>query len=145
MYFPESIKFIFDTLENCGYECFAVGGCVRDSIMGITPKDWDFTTNATPQEISESFSNYKLLTIGSKFGTIGVIADNKTYEITTYRTDGDYLDSRHPDTVCFSSNIEDDLIRRDFTINSMAYSKEIKKMILKMILRKFLKSQMKTL
>lgn len=122
MFIPDNIKFIFEKLENKGYECFAVGGCVRDSFMGITPDDWDFTTNATPDKIAECFSDYRLITVGSKFGTIGVIDKGKTYEITTFRADGEYNDSRHPDFVSFSDDIEDDLVRRDFTINSMAYN-----------------------
>ncbi len=122
IWIPEKTRFIFEILEKNEYECFAVGGCVRDSLMNIIPDDWDFTTNATPDEIIECFKDYKLITVGQKYGTIGVVCNNSVYEITTFRKDGVYSDSRHPDTIEFSPNIEDDLVRRDFTINSMAYN-----------------------
>ena len=119
---PDKCKLIFDKLNNSGFECFAVGGCVRDTLMGKTPDDWDFTTNATPDEISACFKEYKLIDIGKDFGTICVVIDHEPFEITTYRCDGRYNDSRHPESVTFSSTIEDDLSRRDFTMNSIAYS-----------------------
>lgn len=119
---PDDAKLIIDTLESSGHECFAVGGCVRDSILGKAVNDWDFTTSATPDEILESFNSYTTVDIGKKYGTICVVINGKNYEITTYRTEGDYSDSRHPDSVSFSNKLTDDLSRRDFTVNAMAYN-----------------------
>lgn len=113
-------NFVFDKLESNGFECYAVGGCVRDFLLGIKPNDVDFTTNATPDEILDCFKNYKTFELGKKYGTISVLNNGKIYEITTYRVDGTYADSRHPDKVEFSRNLKDDLSRRDFTINAMA-------------------------
>ena len=121
---PSKTDFIFEKLNKNGFECFAVGGCVRDLILGYNPKDFDFTTNAKPEEIKTCFSEYKTLDIGEKYGTITVINEDESYEITTYRVDGDYNDSRHPDFVEFSGNICDDLSRRDFTVNSIAYNEK---------------------
>lgn len=121
---PDYCKFIFEKLENSGFECYAVGGCVRDSIMGFEPDDWDFSTNAKPENICDIFSSYKLIEIGKKFGTICVVSENRTFEITTFRNDGAYTDNRHPDEVLFCNNIQDDLSRRDFTVNSIAYSEK---------------------
>ena len=118
----ENAKFIIDRLQSCGYECYAVGGCVRDSLRGITPHDWDFTTSALPDEIESAFADCKTADIGKRYGTIAVILDGKPYEITTYRVDGGYSDSRHPDEVSFSGRLSDDLARRDFTVNAMAYN-----------------------
>ncbi|MBQ8001045.1 MAG: CCA tRNA nucleotidyltransferase [Ruminococcus sp.] len=119
---PDKCKLIFNILENNGFECFAVGGCVRDSIMGNEPNDWDFTTNALPDDICRCFSDYPTIDIGREYGAICVVIDSEPFEITTYRFDGVYSDSRHPDSVSFSRNITEDLARRDFTINSIAYS-----------------------
>ena len=119
---PGKCRFVFEKLNKNGYECFAVGGCVRDALMGRKPNDWDFTTNALPDEITECFKEYKTIEVGKDYGTIAVISEGETYEITTYRCDGEYTDSRHPDSVTFTKSITDDLKRRDFTINSMAYS-----------------------
>ncbi|MBQ4568844.1 MAG: CCA tRNA nucleotidyltransferase [Ruminococcus sp.] len=119
---PQKCKIIFEIFEKNGYECFAVGGCVRDALMGKVPADWDFTTNALPDDILRLFSEFKTIEVGKKYGTIAVVINNECFEITTYRVDGTYSDSRHPDYVQFSSSIEEDLSRRDFTINSMAYS-----------------------
>lgn len=116
-------KFIFEILENSGFECYAVGGCVRDVLLNIEPHDIDITTNATPDEILECFKNYRTFELGKKFGTISVMNDNEIFEITTYRIDGKYNDSRHPDKVEFSRNLNDDLARRDFTVNAMAMDK----------------------
>lgn len=113
-------KFIFDILENSGYECYAVGGCVRDMLLGLEPHDIDFTTNATPDEILGCFKDFKTFELGKKYGTISVLKDGELFEITTYRVDGKYTDSRHPDKVEFSRNLKDDLSRRDFTVNAMA-------------------------
>lgn len=117
-------SFIFDELNKSGFECFAVGGCVRDVLLSKAPHDFDFTTNASPDEILACFKDYKTYELGKKYGTISVIKDNEVFEITTYRIDGNYKDSRHPERVEFSSNIYDDLSRRDFTVNAMAMDRE---------------------
>ena len=119
---PDNAKFIMERLQGSGFDCYAVGGCVRDSLRGAEPHDWDFTTSAEPDEIERVFADCKTVTIGKKFGTIAVILDGRMWEITTYRVDGGYSDSRHPDEVCFSKNLADDLARRDFTVNAMAYN-----------------------
>ncbi len=119
---PDDAKLIISTLEDNGFECFAVGGCVRDSILEKTVNDWDFTTSATPDEILKSFDSYTTVDIGKKYGTICVVVNGKNYEITTYRTEDNYTDSRHPDSISFSKNLLDDLSRRDFTVNAMAYN-----------------------
>ncbi len=119
---PPKCNLIFEILINAGFQCYAVGGCVRDSIMGRIPSDWDFTTDALPSEIERCFSEYKTLDIGKEFGTITVIIGDDSFEITTFRCDGEYTDSRHPDSVIFTSSVIDDLSRRDFTMNSIAYS-----------------------
>ncbi len=119
---PSPVLLIINTLEKAGFECYVVGGCVRDSLSKREVNDWDFTTSASPDEIQKCFCDYTTIDIGKDFGTICVVIDGKNYEITTYRTDGDYSDSRHPDSVSFSKNLSDDLSRRDFTINAMAYN-----------------------
>lgn len=119
---PSTIECVLSTLENSGYECYIVGGCVRDFLMNKTPHDYDVTTSATPDQIKECFRCYKVIETGIKHGTVTVIIDDKSIEITTYRIDGDYKDNRHPERVEFSKNIEDDVKRRDFTVNSIAYS-----------------------
>ena len=119
---PYNARFIIDRLQQSGYSCYAVGGCVRDSIIGRQPADWDFTTSALPEEIERVFSDCRTLDFGTQFGTIGVILDNEQYEVTTYRIDGEYSDARHPDSVSFSTSLKDDLSRRDFTVNAMAYN-----------------------
>lgn len=115
---------VFQLLEKNSFESYLVGGCVRDSLVGRTPKDWDFTTNATPEEITCVFetAEYKVVPTGIKHGTVSVIVDSEVFEITTFRIDGDYSDGRHPETVEFASSIEEDLSRRDFTMNSIAYN-----------------------
>lgn len=123
-FIPKKCQFIIDILRKNGYECFAVGGCVRDTILGRVPSDWDFTTNAKPAEILDCFRDYRTIDVGKRFGTIAVVSNDEVYEITTYRIDGVYSDSRHPDEVIFSTTVEGDLARRDFTINSIAYSDE---------------------
>ncbi len=111
---------ILNLLEKEGYEAYIVGGCVRDSIMGRTFHDTDITTNALPDEIMKVFREYKTIPTGIKHGTVTVIADGTPYEITTYRIDGKYTDSRRPDNVEFTTNLREDLARRDFTINAVA-------------------------
>lgn len=122
MQIPEKAKIIFQLLENSGYECYLVGGCVRDMLMGKTPHDIDITTNATPEEIKEVFNDYHTLDIGAKHGTITVMLEKEAVEITTYRKESAYTDGRHPDSVTFTRNINDDLSRRDFTCNAIAYN-----------------------
>lgn len=124
MYLPDYIKTILDKLSAKGYEAYVVGGCVRDYLLGQCPKDYDVTTSALPEQIIECFSDYKLLTNGLKHGTVTVIINNLPVEITTYRIDGDYKDHRHPEKVEFTSSLKEDLSRRDFTINAMAYSEK---------------------
>lgn len=119
---PDDVRLIINKLNDNGYDAFVVGGCVRDAILGIEPKDWDITTSAKPSEIKECFNNYHIITIGEKHGTIGVVINKKVYEVTTYRVDGDYTDNRHPDNIEFTDKIEEDLSRRDFTVNAMAYN-----------------------
>lgn len=121
---PNNVDKILNMLNNAGYEAFAVGGCVRDAMLGIEPNDWDITTSAQPAEIKEVFSSCRTINIGEAHGTIGVLIDDVVYEITTYRIDGDYADKRHPDSVSFAKTIEEDLSRRDFTVNAMAYNNE---------------------
>ncbi len=120
--YPENVIKIASLLRENGFEAYAVGGCIRDSLMGRVPADWDLTTNATPDEMLEIFSRANVRTIptGLKHGTVSVLLDNNTYECTTYRIDGEYNDSRHPENVTFTRNIGDDLGRRDFTINALA-------------------------
>lgn len=122
MKIPTKVTQILDRLESNGFEAFVVGGCVRDSILGISPADWDVCTSAFPEDVQAVFSDFFVIPTGLKHGTVTVILDNMQVEITTYRRDGMYLDHRHPDSVCFTSNIQEDLKRRDFTINAMAYS-----------------------
>lgn len=119
---PKTAEYIIDKLYERGFECYAVGGCIRDSLSGRYPHDWDFTTNAAPDEIISCFSEHRVIDIGKKYGTICVVINNENFEITTYRTDGSYADSRHPDSVAFSRDLVDDLSRRDFTINALAYN-----------------------
>lgn len=121
-FLPENVKKIIGTLESSGYEAYAVGGCVRDAVLGKTPKDYDIATSALPEQVKECFGNFKIAEIGIKHGTVTVFTDGGSVEVTTYRTDGNYADRRRPDSVSFSSKIEDDLARRDFTVNAMAYN-----------------------
>lgn len=120
---PKSVKIIIDVLENNGYEAFAVGGCVRDTILNRNPQDWDITTSALPHQVKELF--YKTLDTGIQHGTLTVMIQRVGYEVTTYRIDGEYSDSRHPESVEFTSDLIEDLKRRDFTINAMAYNPRV--------------------
>ena len=117
---PNNVQFIIDTFYNNNYEAFMVGGCVRDCLLGLTPKDYDITTSALPN-ITESLFE-KTIPTGIKHGTVTVVLDNENLEVTTYRTEGNYLDNRHPESVEFVSNIREDLSRRDFTVNALAYN-----------------------
>lgn len=119
---PAYINTAIKLLENSGFKAFAVGGCVRDSIMGRVPNDWDMTTSASPEETMKVFESFRVIPTGLKHGTITVIIDGNPIEITTMRIDGEYHDNRRPDTVQFTSDIVKDLSRRDFTVNAMAYN-----------------------
>ncbi|MGN1315752.1 MAG: CCA tRNA nucleotidyltransferase [Acutalibacteraceae bacterium] len=121
---PDNVRIILNRLKNAGFEAFCVGGAVRDTIMGLTPGDWDVTTSALPEEIEKVFSDFKTVDTGLKHGTLTVIIDKIPYEVTTFRIDGEYADNRHPENVTFTSNLSDDLARRDFTINALAYNEE---------------------
>ena len=116
---PEDVKFIIRKLNEYGYEAYAVGGCVRDSIIHRVPGDWDITTNARPEQVKAVF--YRTIDTGIKHGTVTIMLHGVGYEVTTYRIDGEYEDSRHPKSVEFTASLEEDLKRRDFTINAMAY------------------------
>ena len=118
---PQAPKRALNILNENGYESYVVGGCVRDSLLGDSPKDWDITTNALPEETEKCFIGYKIIETGLKHGTITVMIDKEPLEITTYRIDGEYLDNRRPESVEFTSDIKEDLSRRDFTVNAMAY------------------------
>ena len=122
MYIPSPVMELMDRLEGRGFECWAVGGCVRDHLMGIRPHDYDCCAAATPEEMLEIFADRQLVLAGLKHGTVGVVTDFGVVEITTFRTEGGYADSRHPDWVKFVRNLREDLARRDFTVNAMAYS-----------------------
>jgi len=122
MRLPAAAALCIRTLEQAGFRAYAVGGCVRDALLGLTPHDYDLCTNALPQETAVLFAGYRLVRSGEKHGTIGVVMDGEVYEITTFRTEGGYADSRHPDWVKFVPSVEEDLARRDFTVNAMAYS-----------------------
>ncbi|EGW40612.1 HDIG domain-containing metalloprotein [Desulfosporosinus sp. OT] len=113
---------IMDILESRGYEAFAVGGCVRDLILGKVPKDWDITTNALPEQMLAMFEDYHTIPTGLKHGTITVVLDHEPFELTTYRVDGVYSDNRRPDTIAYTSSLTEDLARRDFTMNAIAYN-----------------------
>ena len=118
---PPSVLFAIERLESAGFEAYAVGGCVRDSLLGRVPNDWDITTSARPEQTAACFSDLRTIETGIQHGTLTVLVDGEPLEITTYRRDGAYADNRHPISVTFSSHIEDDLSRRDFTVNAMAY------------------------
>lgn len=117
---PEKVNTIIETLQSHGYEAYAVGGCVRDSLLGRTPGDWDITTSAMPEETKSLFSH--TFDTGIEHGTVTVLLDREGFEVTTYRIDGKYEDSRHPSEVTFTRSLKEDLLRRDFTINAMAYN-----------------------
>lgn len=119
---PKNVLLIISKLELSGFECFVVGGCVRDMLLGIQPKDFDLTTNAKPKQIIDVFREYRIIDTGIKHGTVAVLIDKEIYEITTYRIDGDYEDNRHPANIRFTASLKEDLSRRDFTVNAMAYN-----------------------
>lgn len=122
MEFPQWVRECLDRLEQAGYAAYAVGGCVRDACLGLTPHDYDLCTQALPEETCAVFQDRKLVLAGMKHGTVGVVTDQGVVEITTFRAEGSYGDNRHPDWVKFVPDVEADLARRDYTINAMAYS-----------------------
>ena len=117
---PPAVDRIINKLEENGFEAYAVGGCVRDTLLGREPEDWDITTSAKPQEVKRIFP--RTIDTGIQHGTVTVMIDHKGYEVTTYRIDGEYEDGRHPKSVAFTPSLTEDLKRRDFTINAMAYN-----------------------
>lgn len=119
---PPKVIYIIDMLNRYGFEAYAVGGCIRDSILARTPEDWDITTSATPVQVKTLF--WRTVDTGIEHGTVTVLLDKDTFEVTTYRIDGKYEDCRHPREVTFTASLEEDLKRRDFTINAMAYNDE---------------------
>lgn len=119
---PDKARYIVNTIQAAGYEAYVVGGCVRDSLLGRVPQDWDITTSARPEQIKALFP--RTIDTGLQHGTVTVMQDREGFEVTTYRIDGEYEDSRHPKEVVFTPNLEEDLKRRDFTMNAMAYNDE---------------------
>lgn len=122
---PSGAREIINTLTTAGFEAYVVGGCVRDSLLSLEPHDWDICTSALPSEVLACFSGKRIIDTGMKHGTVTVLTDNIGYEVTTFRIDGDYSDHRRPDSVSFTHNLTEDLSRRDFTINAMAYNDDV--------------------
>ena len=121
---PPKVKYIIDKIYKNNYKAYIVGGCVRDIILGFEPNDYDITTNATPNEIKYIFRDFKCIETGIEHGTVSLVIDDDIYEITTYRIEDEYKDHRRPENVYFTSRLEEDLKRRDFTINAMAYNEK---------------------
>lgn len=121
---PKNVDIAINLLQSAGFEAYAVGGCVRDSLLGKTPNDWDITTSAKPEDMKSVFADFHCIDTGIKHGTVTVVIDGEPLEITTFRLDGEYEDNRHPKSVTFTSNLGADLGRRDFTVDAMAYSKK---------------------
>lgn len=121
---PDGARHILQTLNSAGFEAYLVGGCVRDLLRGVEPHDWDICTSALPEETERCFAGQRIIETGLKHGTVTVMEEGKPYEITTYRTEGPYSDSRRPDFVRFVPNLEEDLARRDFTMNAIAMDLE---------------------
>ena len=119
---PLLVQNVLERLEKNGFSAYVVGGCVRDSLQGKKPHDWDICTSALPQQVKEVFGGCKIVETGIAHGTVTLFLEGQPFEITTFRTEGNYTDGRRPDSVSFSLNFEDDLSRRDFTINAMAYN-----------------------
>ena len=119
---PQAVEQIIKKLEEAGYEAYAVGGCVRDALLSRRPEDWDITTSALPEQVKKLFE--RTVDTGIAHGTVTVLLQGTGYEVTTYRIDGEYRDSRHPESVAFTPDLREDLKRRDFTINAMAYNPE---------------------
>lgn len=125
IFIPKEVKFLIDKLYENGYEAFIVGGCVRDSILNLIPNDYDITTSANPNEILGIFREYKTIDTGINHGTVSIVLNNNIYDITTYRIEGEYENNRRPKNIVFTHNIYEDLSRRDFTINAIAYNENI--------------------
>ncbi|MCT4605955.1 MAG: HD domain-containing protein [Marinisporobacter sp.] len=121
---PKKVQRILDVLNKHGYEGYIVGGCVRDSILGRIPNDWDLCTSCIPEKMLEIFNSFKVIPTGLKHGTVTIVIEDESFEVTTYRIEEDYIDGRHPEKVSFANNLREDLKRRDFTINAMAYGRE---------------------
>ena len=119
--FKPASKTAVELLKNRGFEAFLIGGSVRDFIMGLPIGDIDITTNATPTQVKEVFKDFRVIETGIKHGTVTVLIENEPLEITTYRSESTYSDNRHPDSVSFSKSLSDDVVRRDFTMNAIAY------------------------
>lgn len=119
---PKEIHLVLSRLHEAGYDAYAVGGCIRDSLLGREPNDWDVTTSALPEDTLAVFRDLRTIPTGLQHGTVTVLVNKTPVEITTFRVDGEYTDSRHPESVTFSGRIEDDLSRRDFTINALAWN-----------------------
>ncbi|MEG2193699.1 MAG: CCA tRNA nucleotidyltransferase [Terrisporobacter sp.] len=124
IFLPTKVKYIIDQIYNHGYEAYIVGGCVRDSIIGTQPHDYDITSSATPEKIMEIFADHKCIETGIEHGTVSILINEEIFEITTYRVEGEYKDHRRPEKVEYTRSLEEDLKRRDFTINSMAYNEK---------------------
>ena len=122
IFIPSEVNTILDRLERAGHQAYIVGGCVRDSIMGAEPSDYDIATSARPERVKEVFSGENIIETGLKHGTLTLNIGANNYEITTFRSDGEYLNNRSPESVRFESDIRADLSRRDFTVNAMAYN-----------------------
>lgn len=122
MEIPANPLWILTKLLDAGYAAYVVGGCVRDALLGIVPNDWDICTAASPDEIKAVFAGCKTIDVGIRHGTVAIALDNIPYEVTTFRTDGTYADHRRPDSVRFVTDVKEDLLRRDFTVNAMAYN-----------------------
>lgn len=120
IFLPEKVRYIIDTIMDAGYEAYAVGGCIRDCLLGREPDDWDITTSASPYQVKKLFA--RTLDTGIRHGTVTVMLGREGFEVTTYRIDGDYEDGRHPKEVTFTANLLEDLRRRDFTVNAMAFN-----------------------
>lgn len=119
---PQGADFVLSRLMQAGYQAYVVGGCVRDTLLGLSPHDWDICTNARPEEMQRVFADCRVIETGLQHGTLTVLIDHEPYEVTTFRVDGEYTDHRHPDSVAFVSDVTADLARRDFTINAMAWN-----------------------
>lgn len=122
MNLPVPVTALLNRLKEAGFSAYAVGGCVRDSLLGLQPHDWDICTSALPEQMQQVFQDFHTVETGLKHGTLTVIVNHEPYEVTTFRVDGDYTDHRHPDSVCFVDDLTQDLARRDFTVNAMAWS-----------------------
>lgn len=124
IHIPTGARKIIARLEQHGYEAYIVGGCVRDSLMGKRPSDWDICTSARAEEMMALFEDKRVIPTGIQHGTLTILAEDGAYEVTTFRIDGEYLDHRHPKSVAFTRELAEDLSRRDFTINAMAWHPE---------------------